>query len=120
LVYIQMMEELFLLGRDDNDLGRNSIMEEEVRKILSELNNDPLEKGFPNLVEDVDIDMQYYESYIAGIITSWLQGSSINIGQIDRGEDLDKRLDQIIEVIQKYKNRKRKIDQMVNLLLEGN
>ena len=93
-------------------------MKEEVKKLFFELYNEPFERGYPKLVEDLDIDVDLYEDYIMGIVSSWLKGSAIEKDQIDRGEDLDKRLDLVIERVLKYKDLKKKIDHMVELMLE--
>ncbi len=90
---------------------------EEVKKLFFELYNEPFEPGFAKLVKDIDIDLDSYEAYVAGIVTSWLKGSVIE-NNIDRGEDLDKRLDLIIERVLKFRERKRKIDHVVELLLK--
>ncbi len=92
-------------------------MTEEIRKIFFELKQEPVEPGFARLVEDIDIDVNYYEGYIAGIVASWLEGKSIPKNRIDRGEDLNERLDQIIERLLKLRERKQRIDHMVSLLL---
>lgn len=93
-------------------------MRSEIERLFNELNSEPVETGFANLVEGLDIDINYYESYIAGMVTAWLNGSSLPFEQVDRGEDLNQRLDQAMECILRFKQRKSKIDQMVDLLLK--
>jgi len=94
-------------------------MRSEIERLFSELKSETIEPGFEKLVEDLDIDLNYYESYIAGIVTSWLHGSELQYKQVDRGEDLNQRLDQAMECILRFKQRKSKIDQMVDLLLKN-
>ncbi|KPL75995.1 hypothetical protein ADN00_11555 [Ornatilinea apprima] len=94
-------------------------MRSEIERLFNELNSEPVETGFANLVEGLDIDINYYESYIAGMVTVWLNGSSLPFEQVDRGEDLNQRLDQAIECILRFKQRKCKIDQIVDLLLKN-
>jgi hypothetical protein len=49
-------------------------------------------KSFASTCEDVDVDVYEYEGYIAGLVDSYLSGSSVDSADIDRSNDLYRRL----------------------------
>ncbi len=90
---------------------------EPIRQLFEEIKSRPLPKGLPSFSEDLDIDLDEYDGYIMGYVSSFLNGVSIDPKEINPGSDIDQKLAETSERLNEIIAYKNKLNEIVRLLL---
>jgi len=112
MAYIQLTEGLLALERD------KKIIYSELMERFSQLQSTRPPKGFVTACQDIDIDIYEYEAYVAGLVTSYLDGCDIDATDIRSAKDLDRRLENCEARLHALKTYKALIADVAMFLIE--
>ncbi|MDR3577791.1 MAG: hypothetical protein P4L50_28325 [Anaerolineaceae bacterium] len=90
-----------------------------IENLSSEIYHTPIPKGLVHEIDDIDIDLYAYDSYVMGLASSYLAGSNIKIEDIHIDRNLSNKFDKSIEIIIGLRDRKKKLDELAELIINA-
>lgn len=97
--------------------GDRDLQKQQIKEGLQRLRHTPIPKGFDEACRDIDLLLFEYDGYIAGLASSFLKGSKINISEIDRASDLDDKLRKCERALADIQSYKQILDELVENLI---
>jgi hypothetical protein len=85
---------------------------------FKEFTTKPALIGLMRLIEEIDVDVYEYNSYIAGLASSYLKGVEIPKEDVKLDHDLEQRLTLCTEKLNEFVEYKHRTDRLATLLKE--
>jgi hypothetical protein len=91
---------------------------EEIRKLFEEISKTMMPIQFDSVAKNLDIDLDEFDGYIMGFVSSFLKGKRVQPQTINLGKEFDEHLETAMAKLKEIIEHKKKLNQIALMLIE--